>query len=154
MLSPAVSLFIVLYLICCIPYPFFIVSQLSCWILYPFFIVLKIYSIFCISFPLFWANILYPVSNFHSWLVENRRRWPFLIRTIEITAELFYQLKVLPLPDLINYKALLFFYDFKGKNLPETFLNEWILNIDRLETSQYNYETLVATLFLNQNTNT
>ena len=54
------------------------------------------------------------------------------------TAELFYQLKVLPLPDLINYEALLFFYDFKGKNLPDTFLSEWILNIDRLENSQYN----------------
>lgn len=54
------------------------------------------------------------------------------------TAELFYHLKVLPLPDLINFKALIFFYDFKQKNLPDTFLNEWMLNIDRLEHSQYN----------------
>ena len=58
------------------------------------------------------------------------------------TSELFYQLKVLPLPDLITYKALLFFYDFKSKNLPETFLNEWILNTDRLEFTRYNLRNI------------
>lgn len=47
------------------------------------------------------------------------------------TTELFYKLKVLPLPNLINFKSLIFFYDFKSKNLPVTFINEWLLNSER-----------------------
>ena len=54
------------------------------------------------------------------------------------TTKLFYKLKLLPLPDLINFKSLIFFYDFKSKNLPATFNNEWILNSERNNLFQLN----------------
>ena len=67
---------------------------------------------------------------------------------------LIYQLNVLPLPDLINHKALLFFYDFKGKHLPPTFFDEWTLNLNRTELERYNLRDIRDIMCHGQNTST